>query len=158
LRVDPIIRLIDNQSKLFSSLKYFQEIVEVASELGIKDFSFSFLEKGVHQKVDRRFKKIGCEILSPNRKERQQTEVWFKKIAKKFNINIFACCVPGFPVSKCINGELLQTLHDKNLPTDLRQPKRRDLCGCTNSIDIGGWPPKKCNSGCEYCYANAFYF
>ena len=58
-------------------------------------------------------------------------------------------------VSKCIDGELLAKLHDKKYPTSLKQQKKRKLCGCTESIDLGGWPPKKCYTGCLYCYSNA---
>jgi len=54
-----------------------------------------------------------------------------------------------------IDGYLLTSLHHVAKEVDLKEPRKRKLCACTNSIDIGGWPPKKCYSGCKYCYANA---
>jgi hypothetical protein len=41
-----------------------------ASELGVETFSFSFLEKGVHRKVDNRMALLGCEIIPPTARER----------------------------------------------------------------------------------------
>jgi len=157
LRIDPIIRIRDYYNQIYSNLKYFPEIIERVKKYKIKNISFSFLEDNAHQKVNRRLDFLGCKIIAPNETEREKTKKWIKKIEKLNNITISACCVPGFEISKCIDGELLSKLHDKQLPADLKQPKKRKLCGCTSSIDIGGWPPKKCYSGCEYCYANSVY-
>ena len=155
LRIDPIIRIKDSTGTVFSSIKYFPLILEKGSILGIKTISFSFLEKSVHKKVDNQLKKAGCVILPPNEDERIKTAIWLKEMGNKYNVNIYSCSVPNMPISKCIDGELLKELHDKNYPTGLKQQKKRKLCGCTESIDIGGWPPKKCYTGCLYCYANA---
>ncbi|MCW2278721.1 DUF1848 family protein [Heliophilum fasciatum] len=157
LRIDPIVRIIDFNQKIFNSLFLFENIVEKASGYGIKHFSFSFLENGMHRKVDKRFKDLGCTIYPPSNDEREKTKVWLKKLEDKYNILISACCVQGFPVTRCIDGELLSQLHPDKEVTSLQQPKKRALCGCTHSIDIGGWPPKKCYTGCDYCYANSQY-
>ncbi|MBI5219945.1 MAG: DUF1848 family protein [Bacteroidia bacterium] len=157
LRVDPIIKIADSKNFVFSNIKLFPEILSAAAKLGIKDFSFSFLEKGIHKKVDRRFEKTGCKINPPDSDERNKTASWLKQLEEKFNINIHACCVAGFKESKCIDGELLQRLHDQKIPVSVKQLRRRKLCGCTQSTDLGGWPPAKCFSGCDYCYANPLY-
>lgn len=157
LRIDPIVRLIDSSGNIYSNLATFPEIIEAASGLGIKDFVFSFLESGMHKKVDRRFGKIGFIISPPDKFEREKTILWIRNLQVKYNVNIYACCVKGFPESRCIDGELLQQLHDYKLSVNLKQIHSRELCGCTQSIDIGGWPPKKCFSGCDYCYANPDY-
>ncbi len=155
LRIDPIVRIKDSKGEVYSNLSTFSEIVEAGAQVNIRHISFSFLEKTTHKKVDRRFKDLGCEILSPTEEEREKTKVWMQKLQDQYQVQISSCSVPGMPVSKCIDGELLRQRHDRQLPADLFQPKKRELCGCTQSIDIGGWPPKKCFSGCEYCYANA---
>lgn len=155
LRIDPIIRIKKFQGNSFSSLKYFPLIIEKVRLLGIKTISFSFLEKDVHKKVDNQLKNAGCVIIPPSEEERIKTTTWLKELESKYDVNIFSCSVPGMKISKCIDGELLEELHDKKYPTSLKQQLKRKLCGCSESIDIGGWPPKKCFSGCIYCYANA---
>lgn len=155
LRIDPILKIKDYYGSIYSSMKFFPLIVEKASLLGITTISFSFLEKEVHKKVDKQLKKVGCEIIPPNTEERERINIWMKGVEKKNCVNIFSCCVPNMKISKCIDGELLELLHNKKYPTDKKQPKKRKLCGCTASIDLGGWPPKKCYTGCLYCYANA---
>jgi len=157
LRIDPLVRISDISGHVFSNLPMLPHIVREGVAHGIKNYTISFLERGIHKKVDARFKQIGCRILSPTRDERQQAAIWFKKIEHRFGITISACCVPGFPESQCIDGRLLRDLHELGQETDLKQPRKRALCGCTKSIDIGGWPPKKCFTGCDYCYANAAY-
>jgi len=95
--------------------------------------------------------------VPPSIEERLSTVTWLKEIEKTYGVTIGACCAKGFPETKCINGTLLSELHDHQLPVSLVQPKKREMCGCTHSIDIGGWPPSKCYTGCQYCYANSSY-
>lgn len=156
LRIDPIVKLKNKYTnEEFTNLSMVEEIINQTSKLGIKNYTFSFLENGIHNKVDYRFQKYDWRIITPNLNEKKQIFLWLKEKAKKYNIKIEACCVQGLDSSRCIDGDLLSKLHycDKN--ADLKEPKKRELCNCTNSIDIGGWPPKKCYSGCKYCYANA---
>jgi len=155
LRIDPIVGIKDHQGHSFSSLPFFTHILDSTRLLGIETFSFSFLEKGVHQKVDNRMVGLGCEINPPPSREREKMLEWIKDLEKKHRARIHACCVNQMPVSKCIDGEELMRLHEDGAPVSLKQPKKRKLCGCTESIDLGGWPPKKCQTGCLYCYANA---
>lgn len=157
LRIDPIIKVKDCNGKVFSNLKYLPKIVNYSSNLDVRNFSFSLLEKNVHKKVNKRFSDIGCEIISLTQSERASLSKWLHKIESNYNVNIQSCCVPGFKNSSCIDGELLQKLHDCNRLTNLSLPKKREKCNCTYSIDIGGWPPKKCYTGCDYCYANSIY-
>ena len=156
LRIDPIVRIINNSTQeVFSNIVLAEEILKETSKLGIKNYTFSFLESGIHNKVDRRFNNYEWSIITPNLKEKEDVYNWFKKKANKYNVNIEACCVPGLKESRCIDGYLLEQLHDYEKSANLKEPRKRSLCACTSSIDIGGWPPKKCFSGCKYCYANA---
>ncbi len=157
LRIDPIVRVGDAVGNVFSNLRFFEPIVKVASDVGIKNFSFSFLEDNIHKKVNTRFERLGCSILSPDEVERERSKVWIAKLAEKYGVVISACCVAGFPKSRCIDGEVLSKLHDAGYSANCALAKKRELCGCSKSIDIGGWPPKKCFSGCDYCYARSEY-
>lgn len=106
--------------------------------------------------MDYRFQKYEWNIITPNMQEKEKIFKWLISKANKYQVNIAACCVSGLEQSRCIDGMLLEDLHDSNKKTDLVEPKKRKLCKCTNSIDVGGWPPQKCYSGCKYCYANAY--
>lgn len=157
LRIDPIVRIMDSRGKVFSNLKFFPKIIRNAASYGVKHFVFSFLESGAHRKVDKRFRSMGCRIIPPNKEERERTLIWLRNLESKYNINIESCCVQDFPEGKCVDGRMLMNYHANRDPVDLSQPRKREKCGCTASIDIGGWPPKKCYTGCDYCYANSHY-
>ncbi|PIE85911.1 MAG: hypothetical protein CSA05_03255 [Bacteroidia bacterium] len=157
VRIDPIIRVRNHENKLISNLELFPVILQQAVQKGVRQFVFSFLEKGVHKKVDRRMAKNGCEILPPTPEEREKTKIWLKKLEKKYMVKISACSVLGFEESRCIDGYFLEKIHNLKLPADKSEKRNRTQCACTKSIDIGGWPPKKCYTACEYCYSNAHY-
>lgn len=157
LRIDPILRFKDAAGTVYSNLGYMPKIIAATAPLGIKTYCFSFVEDGMHDKVNRRFAKLGATILPPNDEEREKTKEWLGKLCNQYGINIYSCSVPGFPRSSCIDGALLEQLHDTHMPTSHKPQLHRPLCGCTDSIDIGGWPPKKCFTGCQYCYASSSY-
>lgn len=152
LRIDPIVRIQDCTGFIYSNMSVFEPLVKDCSAIGIRNYSFSFLEKGMHHKVDKRFMDRKISILSPDKDERQEISAYMKDLEIKYQVSISACCVPGLSPSRCIDGYFLQTIHKNKLPVSLKEPKSRPLCGCTDSIDIGGWPPKTCFSGCLYCY------
>lgn len=156
LRIDPVVRVIDAAGCEFSSLKFLPVIIKEAVRHGVSYFSFSFLEKGVYSKVDKRFAQMGCQICPPSEAEREKTTRWLANMAEEHKIILSACCVEGFPEMRCIDGFLLQELHDTNSLTNKNEPRKRGKCGCTASTDLGGWPPKLCYTGCVYCYANSF--
>jgi len=157
LRIDPILKLKNKYTgEEFTNLSMVDEIMKCTSRLGIKNYTFSFLENGIHNKVDYRFSKYEWKIITPNLEEKLKINNWLQKKAEKYNVKIEACCVEGLDPHRCIDGYLLSELHNEHKNVDLKEPKKRKLCNCTNSIDIGGWPPKKCYSGCKYCYANSF--
>ncbi|MDU6339852.1 MAG: DUF1848 family protein [Clostridium sp.] len=156
LRIDPIIKLINIETnETYTNLTMVEPILKECSKLGIKNFTFSFLESDIHKKVDRRFQEYKWRIVSPSIDEKRKAYEWLQKKADKYNVSIKSCCVSGLEESRCIDGYLLSKLHDTNKMVDINEPRKRELCACTMSTDIGGWPPKKCYSGCKYCYANA---
>ena len=161
LRIDPILRFMDAHGDIQSNLDFMPRIIEATAPMGIKTYSFSFVEdkentelgKG-HLKVNRRFAKIGATIMPPSLEEREKLKAWVDKLSDKHGVQIYSCSVPGFPKSSCINGAWLEQLHDSHMPTSHKECPSRALCGCTEFIDLGGWPPKKCHTGCLYCYSN----
>jgi len=154
LRIDPLLRIKDVEGNIFSNKQLFSAIALPAVAEGIKSISFSFLEKNVYKKIGRRFESIGLDILPLTKEERKMTRLWFSEFARSNNIRINACCVEDFPVSSCVDGHKLMNLHDEKWPVNTKKPRTRVSCDCTKSIDIGGWPPKKCFSGCVYCYSS----
>jgi hypothetical protein len=156
LRFDPIVKLKNTSTnEVFTNIVFAEEIIRETSKMGIKNYTFSFLESNIYSKVDRRFQEYGWRIVTPSIEEKKKVYSWLKEKANDYRVNIEACCVSGLSESRCIDGYLLNSLHDMKYETDLNEPRKREMCACTNSIDIGGWPPKKCYSGCKYCYANA---
>lgn len=154
LRIDPLIRIKDANGMLFSNYDQTAEMIKILQAEKIQHLSYSFLEKDTYRKIDNRFKNAGLEIMPPDVEERKILDSQFRILARDSGISISSCSVSGLPESACIDGRLLQQLHDRRWPLDLSQPRSRKLCGCTKSTDIGGWPPKICHSGCLYCYAH----
>ena len=156
LRVDPIIRFKDTTGAVYSNADCRPKIIAATSPLGIKTNRISIVES-VYTKVIQRFSKIGATLMPPTDTERADFKAWIDQLSRQYGVGIFSCSVPGLPKSACIDGALLEQLHDSHMPVSKKQQNHRELCGCTDSIDIGGWPPKKCYTGCQYCYARSSY-
>ena len=161
LRIDPLLRFKDAVGNTHTNMDYMPKIIEATVPLGIQTFNFSFVEdknnenlaKG-HLKVNRRFEKLGATILPPTLEERAGIKAWMDELSNQNSIQILSCATPGMEKSSCINGAWLEQLHDSHMPTSHKECPSRALCGCTEFIDLGGWPPKKCYTGCLYCYSN----
>lgn len=153
LRIDPILRFKDASRVIQSNLEYMPKIIAATAPLGIMNYSFSFVEK-IYSKVLSRFGKLGLTLMPPDDDERLRMNAWLEQLCSQYGVNIYSCSVPGFPKSSCIDGALLEQLHDNHLPTSQKLQGHRALCGCTKSTDLGGWPPKACGTGCLYCYSN----
>lgn len=157
IRVDPIVYYKDVQGKLWTNEEMIEPIVSACSQYGIPTFSLSFVGDGNHKKVERRFSSLGLTLMVPEDSKRKDFSMEVQRIMKKYGVKICACATPGFEKSSCINGSFLSTLHDQKLQASEKSGSKRPLCGCTESTDIGGWPPKKCYSGCQYCYSRPAY-
>jgi hypothetical protein len=154
IRIDPIVRIIDFYGKYYSNINILEKIISTAKESGIVKYNFSLLEPGVYKKTDKRFEKVGVKIINSNKEDRLKLKKYLHSLEEKYSVRIFSCAVSDFSVSRCVDGEELSKLHDQKVPADMSIPRTRELCGCTKSIDLGGWPVKKCFSGCIYCYAS----
>ncbi|MBI4831623.1 MAG: DUF1848 family protein [Candidatus Lindowbacteria bacterium] len=151
VRFDPIVHVRLSDGKTYCNLNAFEPIASKAIRHGIRDFSTSWMSP--YKKVLARLRAHGV-AEEPISHEQQKEELeWLTVRAKEFSIMLHGCCVPGMPVSRCIDGELLSRLHLEKLPCSVKKAKgQRDTCGCTESLDIGWYNP--CPHGCIYCYAN----
>lgn len=153
LRIDPLLKIEDAWGKFYSNEPVFEPIVKEAARHGIRNFTFSLVRPGIYRKVDRRFEKEGIHLLDFTEEDQQTLRLKFTHLQSELGVSIEACCVEGWPTSACIDGQLLMRLHPEGGNVSLKKPHSRSLCGCTQSTDIGGWPPKPCPTGCIYCYA-----
>lgn len=155
-RIDPLLRYFDAAGVEHSNYDLFEPIMSACAALGIEDFTTSFVENDMHGKVSARFRKHGHTLNAPDATERLALAEKMKTTAAKYGVNIAACAVPGLPTSHCIDADRLEQLHPAGLKLDHnKKPKLgRALCGCCMDVNLGGWPPKRCPSGCMYCYAN----
>ncbi|MDQ2087195.1 DUF1848 family protein [Herbivorax sp. ANBcel31] len=159
LRIDPLVKIKKNDTdETFSNFDCVKSIIESSAKAGIKSYSISFLQRNIHKKVDNRFKKIGWSIENFTIKQKQNFQERIKSMVEEYGGRVYSCSVSGLEESRCIDGYLLEELHTENKYIIKDEPRKRKLCGCTHSIDIGGWPPKRCFTGCQYCYANSSYY
>jgi len=151
LRFDPIIR-VDADGTLISNVELFDPVAREAGRAGVPLCRTSWVEP--YAKVERRLKSLGIRLMPYSFEERRQQADEFIRIAERHGMRLQFCAVPGFPRSRCIDGDLLSELHPDGLACSRRRAKgQRPLCGCTHSIDIG-WYSLKCPHGCLYCYAS----
>jgi len=96
LRIDPIVKLKNiNNKDVYTNLTMVEPIIKETSKLGIRNYTFSFLENNIHNKVDRRFEEYEWRIVTPDEEDKKKAYSWLKSKGEKYNINIEACCVPG---------------------------------------------------------------
>ncbi|MDZ7270296.1 MAG: DUF1848 domain-containing protein [candidate division KSB1 bacterium] len=151
LRFDPIVHLRLPNGRRYTNLPLLHDIVERCSALGIRDVSVSWMQ--LYNKVRTRLLRAGVEPEEVDLATWQGEAQEVLQVAGQHGMRVHGCCVPGWPRSRCIDGELLNRLHPRGMQCSTRRAKgQRPLCGCTESIDIGWY--KGCVGGCLYCYAN----
>ncbi|MBL7075159.1 DUF1848 family protein [candidate division KSB1 bacterium] len=151
IRFDPIVHLRLPGGGNFSNFPHFERVVSRVVELGITTFSISWM--ATYRGVVRRLRERGIlpEVVSLSRRKEEAEKLI--EIANNLGITINWCCVSGFQSSRCIDGELFNALHPLGYQCSTAKAKgQRELCGCTESWDIGWYNP--CPHGCLYCYAN----
>ncbi|MDZ7261096.1 MAG: DUF1848 domain-containing protein [candidate division KSB1 bacterium] len=150
-RFDPIVHLRMPGGKTYTNLPIFKELAPAISQLGIEIVTTSWV--ALYRKVVNRLKRAGFVPLEISQQQWQAELDELLTTAQRYNLRIHGCCVPGLPRSRCIDGELLNKLHPKGYLCSTKRAKgQRELCGCTESWDIGWYNP--CLHGCLYCYGN----
>lgn len=150
-RFDPIIRA-DAGGTPVSNFELFAAIIQQISRACVPLCRTSWVEP--YAKVEQRLLHAGITLIPHTRAEKREQAAALERIAQQHGMRMQFCAVPGFPASRCIDGELLSDLHPDGLQCSHTRAKgQRPLCGCTQSIDIG-WYSLKCPHGCLYCYAS----
>lgn len=131
-------------------LDLFSSLAERFGGAGVPVVHTSFAT--AYRKVARRMAQAGVEMEDFAPDFRRSFLARMAACARGLGMELLTCCEPGYPRQRCIDGELLTTLHPSGEPcrTD-RARGQRDLCGCTVSLDVGHYLP--CPNQCLYCYA-----
>jgi len=150
-RFDPIVHFVLPDGARFSNLTYFERLAPRISEPGVTEVSISWMS--AYPKVLDRLRRHHIEVLSPSEQMKADEAGYLERVAHQHGLTIHWCCVNGYPVSRCIDGNLFNELHPLGWKCSSdRAGGQREHCGCTKSWDIGWY--HACKHGCVYCYAN----
>jgi hypothetical protein len=149
-RFDPILEA-EKGGEIFSNLPLFPRLAEAISPYGIKQVKVSWVSP--YRKVTSRLEKHGWRLLPRTAEEKREQAGFLEGVCRSFGFGLTFCAVEGFPVSRCIDGGQLRRLHPDGVPCAVEKAGgQRELCGCTQSLDIG-WYADRCRHACLYCYA-----
>lgn len=151
-RFDPLVSASQGGRRASNvDLDLFRSLAEPMARAGVPVVHTSFVT--IYRKVARRLGKRGIEFEDFGDDARRDLIGQLVAAAAEMGLDLATCCEPGFPVRRCIDGELLSRLHPREEPcrTD-RARGQRELCGCTASLDVGRY--LRCPNGCLYCYAH----
>ena len=151
IRFDPIVHLRLPNNRYYTNIHHFSEIAGQAKSSGIEHMVISWMDS--YPKVIKRLQKYLLEPLNLSVEQWEKEKDWIFSQAKSIGVKIHGCCVTGLPESRCIDGELLTSIHPRKEKASLEKASgQRKHCGCTKSWDIGWY--YSCPGGCVYCYAN----
>lgn len=154
VRFDPVMKIIGYRGMIESNLPFLPVVLEGMYKAGLKSLVYSFLEPTIYRKVGRRFGKAGLEIEGFTTDAKSEAREFIDNLCEKFDVVASPCCVDLFEQTACLDGRKLNKIKKEVSEPDYKVLHHRPHCGCTRSVDLGGWPPKPCYSGCLYCYAN----
>ncbi len=151
LRFDPLVHIRMRDGTIYTNSAEYEGIAKAAFNAGVRNVSISWMQ--VYRKVIRNLDARGMAPVVISNDQMLEELSTLQKISAKYGITLHGCCVPVVPVSRCIDGFVLEKLHPDSLPCSTARARgQRELCGCTESYDIGWYEP--CRHGCVYCYAN----
>jgi hypothetical protein len=151
LRFDPIVHLRMPDGSLYSNLDMFEDVLRPAARLGVRDVTISWMDE--YRKVVSHLKNKGITSRTPSDELKRKELELLQDVIEKYGGRLHGCCEPIMGLSRCIDGWLLRELHPRGLSCSTKKAAgQRELCGCTESYDIGAY--RLCPHGCLYCYAN----
>lgn len=149
-RFDPILEGRKG-GRTYSNLALFPRLAEAIATWGIQTCRISWVSP--YKKVLSRLARKGWRLLPTDPRDREAQAQGLQQVAGQYGMILHFCSMEDFPVSRCIDGELLSGIHPDGLICSREKAiGQRPRCGCTKSLDIG-WYSLKCNHGCLYCYA-----
>ena len=151
-RYDPLISARQGGERVGNvDLDTFRSLAGPIARAGVAIVRTSFAT--MYRKVRRRLARAGIEVEEYDGEFRREFIGELGAAAAEFGMELLTCCEPGFPMQRCIDGELLTRLHPTNEPCRTERARgQRELCGCTASLDVGHYLP--CPNRCLYCYAH----
>jgi len=150
-RFDPILE-VEGHGRNYTNFGLFGSLAKAMAPLGVESCRVSWVSP--YKKVLSRLSRKGWDLASGTLRERLEQGNVLKQIAREHGMSVYFCSMGEFPVSRCIDGELLRKIHPLGLNCSQEKAKGQRLhCGCTQSLDIG-WYSLRCQHGCLYCYAS----
>jgi DNA repair photolyase len=151
-RYDPLLAAQRGPERVTNlDLPRFRALATRFAQAGVPVVHTSFVT--IYAKVRRRLGTRGISFEEIDAAAQQAALQGLSAAAAEHGLGLVTCAQPGFPMQRCIDGDLLTALHPTQEPcrTD-RAAGQRALCGCTASLDIGRYLP--CPNQCLYCYAH----
>lgn len=149
-RFDPILEA-EGHGQIYNNFNLFPPLAEAIAPFGIRSCRVSWVSP--YQKVLARLARKGWYLAPRTPEERFDQGNTLAHVARDHGMSLFFCSMKGFPISRCIDGELLSEIHPEGQYCSQERARgQRPLCGCTESLDIG-WYSLRCRHGCLYCYA-----
>ena len=149
-RFDPLLE-VEGREGTYSNIPLFPRLASAITPLGIKNCRISWVSP--YKKVVARLARKGWRLVPRDFQGQSFQANQLREGAYRHGLSLDFCSMEGFPISRCIDGEVLSEIHPDGLICSRKKAKgQRRLCGCTESLDIG-WYSLRCKHGCLYCYA-----
>ncbi len=151
-RYDPLVSARNGDGYISNvDLDVFRSLAEIFGGAGVPVVHASFAT--MYRKVERRLSAAGIQLEHYGPEASSEFISALADAAEEVSMRLNTCSQPGFPIQRCIDGELLAQIHPTNESCRADRARgQRALCGCTVSLDIGHYLP--CPNRCLYCYAH----
>ncbi|PKP27204.1 MAG: hypothetical protein CVU06_03025 [Bacteroidetes bacterium HGW-Bacteroidetes-22] len=153
VRFDPVMKIGVYGESIESNLSLLPAVLDGMKLNNLRSMVYSFLEPNLYRKVERVFNKAELTIEGFSAEEKTDAKGYIDGLCKQYHVRARPCCVDVFEETACLDGQELNSIKGEGAEPEYKALHRRSHCGCTRSVDLGGWPPNPCYSGCLYCYA-----
>jgi hypothetical protein len=163
-RFDPVCFYSLGGSEPRDNLGDLEKIAYAAAGAGVTSCVTSFMD--FYRKIERRAAAVpGFSFVDPGLDKRLAVIRRMESVLGPRGIALSACCekevMAALPPDStvrpgsCVTGPLLMALDGGAVPLGHDPGQRRAAgCGCTLSMDIGGYREQPCFHNCLFCYAN----